>query len=133
MRRVLRQVEGSKLDTLWLLFHTIRKACKVFKIMAYNKGPYTYEDLEKLTGYKRPTLRRILKPSRESLLVASSSDIPPDKYPLLHRELFGEWRQKGPGRPKERFIFIPSLEKKLRELVLSILKEIRGIKDISSL
>jgi len=125
MRQVLRQVEEPELNNLWLLFHITKKTCKVFEVMAYSGGSLTYEDLKKRTGYKRSALRRILKSGRESRLVASSSDIPRDEYPLLHRELFGEQRQEGAGRPQERFIFIPSLEGKLMEEVLSILEKRR--------
>ena len=128
MRRVLRKVDTPHLDTsrfeealsfgsLWNLFHSvIEKVFEVLRAIAHMDGPFTYDDLQEVTGFSRAFLRRVLKIARRLGFVISSSDVRRSKHPWLCEELFGEWRQKGPGRPKERFLPTFSLKKEFRDI-----------------
>jgi len=123
MRRVLRKVDAPCFEEalssagLWNLLHSvIEKVFEVLRVIAHMDGPFTYDDLQRITGFSRAFLIRVLKIARRLGFVISSSDVRRSRHSWLCEELFGEWRQKGPGRPKERFLRAFSLNEELRDI-----------------
>jgi len=113
--------EVSSFEDLWKLLHSIiEKVFEVLIAIAHMGGPFTYDDLQRVTGFSRAFLRRVLKIARRLGFVISVSDVRHSKRPWLCEKLFGEWRQKGPGRPKERFLRAFSLEEELSDINSSI-------------